>query len=161
MTSTALSNPPAVRPRSRAATYAEQLGLNKSYEEAKGAISALGVLYHQRSQATGDVRTIKALIENTTTQVAVAVREAHPDAGPTAIERHLKEQLDINEKLIALRADLVEKQNEADNIEAEIKLNEVSARVETARMNMLGEYFGYLSASKEALTAERILNDIP
>lgn len=152
---------PRVNARGKAVKYAEELGLNTSFQEAAAAAEALGILYHQRDQHEVAVRAIKAMIVKREHRLAEQVREANPDAGPTAHERSTKMVHGADDELVALAADLRDELQTLGGIEAEIKSNEVIARLHTARMNQLGGYFSYLAASKEALTAERILGQIP
>lgn len=152
-----LTAAPTTRPRARAVNYAEDLGLNSTHENAKAAAEALGVLYHQRAQHEKSIREIKGLIAHHENRVVEKVRADNPDLGPTAFERLVKQAQASDDILVALGQDLRDRQADAGEAEAEIRANEVSLKVDTARMNQLGGYFSYLAASKEALTAERLI----
>lgn len=146
--------------RGRAVNYAEELGLNKANEEAVGANEALGILYHQQTGAEDKVRRIKALIEERTHQLLAEI-VASPDAGSVAAqERAHKLAVAADGKIAALAADLLDRQLELASVEAEVKVNERMSRSATARMTQLGGYFSYLAASKEALTAERLIGSL-
>lgn len=146
--------------RGRAVNYAEELGLNKANEEATGANEALGILYHQQTGLEDKVRRIKALIEERTHHVFMDVMRRCEGASLAAQERAHKLDCVNDEKLRALNADLLDRQLELASVEAEVKVNERMSRSATARMTQLGGYFSYLAASKEALTAERLIGSL-
>lgn len=157
---TTLTVQPVIRARGRAVQYAEELGLNTSHENAIGAAEALGILYHQRAQGEADIRHLKAVIEAHVADVTNEV-SSQTFASQAAFDRAVKQALVSNEDLQNMQEQLRGKQNHVGEIEAEIRSNEAALRVANARMNELGGYFNYLAASKEALTAERILGQIP
>lgn len=149
------------RPRGRAVTYAEELGLNDFHEESKAASDALGVLYHQRTQGESKIRHLKAAIEGRTAIVTSETETGETFASQAALERSIKRALAGDEELVDLYQQLRVLQDEVGEIEAEVKSNERSHHTATARVNQLAGYFAYLAASKEAQTADKLIGQIP
>lgn len=149
------------RPRGRAVGYAEELGLTELWSDAKAAENSLGILYHQRAQAEDSVRSSKRAISRHEMQILCDLRDASPEAGPTAFERDLKHKLASDKSLRNMEHDLDAAQSKLGEIEAEIKSEEAILRNRQARMRHLGGFFEYLAASKESQTADKLFGQIP
>lgn len=148
------------RPRGRAVTYAEELGLNEFHTESKAASDALGILYHQRAQEESKVRHLKAQIEGRTA-IVTSETECETFASQAALERAIKRALANDEELRRMSDKLRAHHDKLGEVEAEIKSNERSHQTSTARVNQLAGYFAYLAASKEAQTADKLIGQIP
>ena len=136
--------------------YAEDdLGVHAVYADAREAQEALDAALDKYSQCASVIRSVHDSIDQRKFELASQIRAEKHDISQNALDRALKESERSDEQLIALRSQLLEKQDEQEVAHAVIEKNKYRLRVLSARMTELGGMLAYLASAKNAATAQR------
>lgn len=137
--------------------YAETtLGVHTAYENNESNIAALHEQRKLHVQLVGTVRSLRLTQEELEQDVTRKVRDSIPNLpSQAAFDRKVKDLLADDEGYADLKREIVNRQNEAETVEAEVRNLELRVKAGFARIGELDALLRFYAAHTEARTEGR------
>lgn len=142
-------------PERKSLDYAESLGLNSVYEDAKTARNALDEVLTAVAESRDKKRALEAAKLDREMELAEEEAGRHPDMSNAAMERHLKVRYHKDEYLRELRGKLAGVIDDLDGLDLDRTMAETDIKIAVGRLNELGGYFQFMAVVKQASEARK------
>lgn len=142
---------------SRAAKYAQELGVTRLADEANGLLGELEPLLRRRAFLEQQVRNGVQFQDERERELVVDIASEGTFSSLAAQERELKNRKGTDESYRKLTIELLTFRDELSDVEVAIRLAEHKLRSVHNQMNLLSSHLDYLAAEKQHQTMNRVL----
>lgn len=142
---------------SRAAKYAQELGVTRLADEANGLLGELEPLLKRRAFLEQQIRNGVQFQDERERDLMADIVSEGVVSSIAAQDRELKNRKASDEAYHKLTVDLVAFRDELSDVEVAIRLTEHKLRSVHNQMNLLSSHLDFLAAEKQHQTMNRVL----
>lgn len=142
-------------PERKSIEYAENLGLNTVYDQARVSRDRLDEALTELSELRDKKRALEA--RKLSREMDISIEEAgrHHDLSQAALDRHVKAVYHKDAELIEIRNELLQTVNDIEGQEYDIDLHNTDIKIAVSRLHELGGYFQFMAVVKQAAQARK------
>lgn len=142
---------------SRAAKFAQELGVTRLADEANGLIGELEPLLNRRAFLEQQVRNAVQFQDEREHDLIIEIAGEEGFTSIAAQDRELKNRKRVDPHWSKFTAELLAFRDELSTLEAKIRITEHKIRSVHNRMNLLSSHLDFLSTEKQHQTTNRVL----
>lgn len=142
-------------PEARSLAYAEGLGVNSVYDEARAARNELERKYQELHELKSRKRSLESLKVDHEMEVAEELRRTQPELSAAMYDKQIKIDLSNYGPLREVRDHLASLQGDIDLCEYEVSLIKADIEIAVARITELGGYLQFMAVIKGVSEARK------
>lgn len=146
---------PDKSPERKALDYAETLGLNTAYEQAKSSRDLLDETLTSLAEMRDKKRALEAKKTDREMDVVIDETGKHQDLSQAALDRHLKVVFHKDSVLADIRGQYQQVTSDIEGLEYDVDLYNADIKIAVSRLHELGGYFQFMAVIKQAAYARK------